>query len=91
MMGENMTTITYAQLQELIAELPEAKFAIAYELLLRLARQPESTSMTATDFMRLPLHARRRLMEEQATYMMDYYEQTAAEREEWQVGDFSEN
>lgn len=85
-----MTTITYTQVQELIEQLPEAKLATAYDLLLRLIRQPEAASMTAIDFMRLPLHERRRLMEKQAAYMMDYYEQTATEREEWQAGDFSE-
>jgi hypothetical protein len=30
-------------------------------------------------------------MAEQAAYMMDYYEQTATEREAWQAREFAEN
>lgn len=39
-------------------------------------------------FMMLPLIGRRRRMAEQAAQMAAHYEQTAAERQDWQAGDF---
>ncbi len=39
-------------------------------------------------FLRLPIRERKRLLKQQAAIMVDYYQQTASEREEWQAGDF---
>jgi hypothetical protein len=113
-----MGTITHAQLQELVTQLPEEQLAAAHDLLLRLTKQRrrtavkqfgdfggdaaggqgdmdkssagpgKATATTPTEFMLLPLRERRRLMEKQAAYMTEYYEQTATERTEWQAGEF---
>lgn len=45
---------------------------------------------TPLELMRLPLAERRRLLALQAEQMVDYYEQDAAEREQWQGGDIVE-
>jgi hypothetical protein len=41
-----------------------------------------------TDFMKLPLAERRKIMKKQAEQMAAYYNKTVVEREEWQGGDF---
>ena len=86
-----MTTITHTQVQELVSQLPEAKLATAYDLLRSLLRQSGPKPMQPTEFMRLPLRERRRLMAQQATYWVDSYEQTSIERDEWQAGEFTDH
>ena len=83
-----METIIYSQLHELITRLPTKKLPLAYNLLLDLADQELDTSSPQVDFMFLPLSERRKIMALQAEEMVAHYEQTEAERQEWQSGDF---
>jgi len=83
-----MENITHSQVQELVRELPAAKLPLAYSLLPELAEKKTDTLSAQSDFTRLPLHERRKLMEQQAEQMITHYERTAAERREWQAGDF---
>ncbi len=81
-----MSVITHAEVQALIAKLPESKLPLAYRLLHALTTA-EGESPQAK-FMRLSIDERRQLLSQQAEQMKTYYEQTAAERTEWQTGDF---
>ena len=83
-----MRTITYTEVQALVAKLPESKLPLAYRLLHSLTRA-EGESPQAK-FMRLSAGERRQLLSQQAEQMKDPYEQTESERAEWQVGDFIE-
>ena len=81
-----MSAITHAEVQALIAKLPEYKLPLAYRLLHALTTA-EGESPQAK-FMRLSIDERRLLLSQQAEQMKDHYEQTADERTEWQTGDF---
>ena len=81
-----MQTITHMEVQELVAKLAESKLPLAYRLLHSLT-EAEGESPQAK-FMRLSVDERRQLLSQQAEQMKTYYEQTAAERTEWQTGDF---
>ena len=81
-----MKTVTYAEVQQLVAKLPENKLASAYRLLHALTTT-EAQSPQA-EFMSLSADERRQLLSQQAAQMKAYYEQTADERSEWQAGDF---
>ncbi len=85
-----METATYSQVQELVMRLPVEKLPIAYHLLVDLSVSDTDPLSFQEDFMRLPVAERRRLMAEQVEQMVAYYEQTASERQAWQVGDFVE-
>jgi hypothetical protein len=86
----NMETITYSQVQDLIRQLPAQKLPLVYNLLIDLTTEDKSGMSAQLDFMRLPLSERRRIMAQQAAQMVAHYEQTAAERQAWQEGDFSD-
>jgi hypothetical protein len=78
-----MQTITYTQLQDLVAKLPKDKLPMAYRLLEELTTpEPEVLSPQAA-FMRLPIEERRRILREQAQQLAAYYAQTDKERLEW--------
>ena len=81
-----MLTVTYTEVQALVEKLPESKLPLAYRLLHVLAAA-EGESPQAK-FMRLSVAERRQLLSQQAEQMKDHYEQTEAERAEWQAGDF---
>lgn len=83
-----METITYSQVQGLVMRLPIKKLPIAYYLLVDLSAGDTGPPSLQEEFMRLPLAERRRLMAEQAKQMAAHYEQTASERQAWQMGDF---
>ncbi len=83
-----METITHSQVQELVMRLPVAKLRLAYQFLLELIDGEAEILSPQLSFMRLPLDERRRIMAEQAQQMISHYEQTAAERQDWQTGDF---
>lgn len=85
-----METITYAQVQELVKRLPVKKLQIAYRLLVDLSANNIDSASLQQDFMLLPLTERRHLMEEQAKQVRAHYEETALERQGWQIGDFVE-
>lgn len=85
-----METITYSQVQDLVTRLPVTKLPLAHSFLIDLANNVAETSSPQLDFMRLPLSERRRIMEQQAQQLVAHYEQTAAEREVWQGGDFTD-
>ena len=85
-----METITYSQVQDLIMRLPISKLPLVYNWLADLAANETDLSSPQQDFMRLPLSERRRIMAQQAAQMLVHYEQTAAERQAWQGGDFSD-
>lgn len=81
-----MKTVTYDQVQQLVAKLPESKLPSAYRLLSALtAAEAQSPQV---EFMYLSVDERRQLLSQQAEQMKTYYEQTADERAEWQAGDF---
>jgi hypothetical protein len=86
-----MDTITYAQVQELVKRLPTKKLSLAYRLLISLAENEEEGLSPQLDLMLLPTAERQRLMKQQAEQMVSHYQQTAAEREAWQAGDFYES
>ena len=84
-----MRSVSVAEVQELVSQLPEEKLPHAYRLLRDLAAQHGDTSFQV-EFMRLPVSERRRLLTQQAAEMVEHYEQTAAERQDWQSGDFQD-
>jgi hypothetical protein len=84
-----MQSITQAEIQELVLQLPEAKLPRAYQLLQELVADQVAVSEQAA-FLRLPPEERARLLREQAQDMKEYYEQTAQERQNWQSGDFQD-
>jgi hypothetical protein len=83
-----MRTITHTEVQALVAKLPESKLPLAYRLLHSLTTT-EGESPQAK-FMQLSTDERRKLLSQQAEQMKDHYEQTAAERTEWQAGNYIE-
>jgi len=83
-----METITYSQVQELVKRLPTKKLSIAYRLLVDLADKEVAMLSPQLNFILLPLNDRRRTMAQQAEKMVDYYNQTSDERQDWQAGDF---
>ena len=87
-----MSNVTYAQVQELVTRLPAKKLPVAYALLSSLSKEESSPSLQVK-FLSLPLPERRRLMAQQAEDVLTqfHYEETAAEREEWQGGDFGDS
>ena len=83
-----MEAITHAQVQEVVQRLPVTKLTFAYSLLIDLADRETASPSAQTEFLRLPLSERRRLLTLQAQQMKAHYEQTARERQAWQGGDF---
>ena len=81
-----MKTVTYTEVQQLVAKLPESKLVSAYRLLYALTTTDAQSPQT--EFMRLSVDERRQLLSQQAEQMKTHYEQTASERTEWQAGDF---
>ncbi len=86
-----METITYSQVQDLIKQLPAQKLPLVYHLLIDLTTEGKNGASPQLDFMRLPLSERRRIMAQQAAQTVAHYEQTAAERQAWQGGDFNDD
>ena len=85
-----MQTITYSHIKELVSKLPVTKLTVAYDLLLDLVADEPNAAVPQLDFMLLPLKERRHLLAQQAEQMVTYYEQTEAERQDWQRGDVIE-
>ena len=83
-----METITYSQVQELVKQLSETKLAVAYDLLLSLAKQNDDELLPQINFMRLPADERYQILARQAEQMKAHYEQMTDERDEWQSGEF---
>ena len=82
-----MKTITHAHVQELANKLPKTKLSLAFHFLQTLVDKDEET-MSQKDFASLSIDERRRILAQQAKQMKSHYEQTRAERTEWQAGDF---
>lgn len=72
----------------MVMRLSAKKLPIAYRVLVELDESDADSRFPQTEFMLLPRAERRRLMAEQAERMVVHYEQTAAERQAWQAGDF---
>jgi hypothetical protein len=68
-----MHSISVAEVQALVNQLPVEKLPHAYRLLRDLAEQQDDTSVQAR-FMHLPVSERNRLLAEQAAQMVGYYE-----------------
>lgn len=83
-----MSTVTYTQVQELVKHVPPAKLDRVYGMILKMADKAEHVEISPVDFMKLPLSERRKLMKNQARAMATHYKKTAAERREWQEGNF---
>jgi len=71
-----MKTVTYAQVQQLVAKLPEDKLPSAYRLLSALTAAEAQSPQAA--FLRLSVDERRQLLSEQAEQMKAYYDRTYA-------------
>ena len=84
-----METITYSQIQELVQQIPEERLPAAYKVLRELVERGE-TLAAQVNFMRLPKAQRRAILARQAEQMRDYYQDSAAERSEWQAGEFAD-
>jgi hypothetical protein len=84
-----METIAYAQVQELVLRLPTRKLPLAYRFLTELAQKEPDTASPQVQFMLLPIAERQRLMTQQASKIVADYEESAADRQDWQAGDFS--
>jgi hypothetical protein len=85
-----MTTITYSEVHKLVMRLPANKLPVAFDLIADLSEDDTESDLAQQDFMRLSSEKRRQLMMEQATQLKSYYDQTTAERQAWQAGDFVE-
>lgn len=85
-----METISYAQVQTLVTNLPASKLPLAYRLLQALLETEAETISPQEALLRLPVAARHEILAEQAAAMKQYYEQIAVERETWQGGDFTD-
>lgn len=85
-----MPAITYAQVQELVTRIPAVKLPIAYDLLTKLAQERIEKLSPQQQFLLLSFEEQQRLLEEQAAEMVEHYQQTTDERNEWQSGDFIE-
>jgi hypothetical protein len=83
-----METVTYSQVHELVKQLSETKLAVAYDLLIALAKQNDDELLPQNNFLRLPADERYQLLAYQAEQMKAHYEETADERDEWQTGEF---
>ena len=92
-----MGTVTHAQVQELVNNLPETKLSLAFHLLQDLAEK-DAEIVSQKDLAR-PARmthgdsshdSRRRILAQQAELLKEHYEQTVDERSEWQAGDFSD-
>ena len=83
-----METITYSEVQELIMRLPTTKLPLAYKLLVSLADNEADLLPPQITFMLLSPTEKQRILEQQAAAMVEHYEQTAPDREDWQAGDF---
>jgi len=84
----SMEVITYSGVQELVKSLPEAKLPLAYAFLRSLAESDIDALPPQVRLLLSPPTERQSLMAQQAEKMVAYYEQTAAERDSWQAGDF---
>ena len=84
-----METITYSQIQELVQQIPEERLPAAYKVLRELVERGE-TLAAQVNFMRLPKAQRREILARQAEKMRGHYEDSAAERSQWQAGEFAD-
>ena len=74
-----MKTITHAQVQQLVAKLPEAKLPLAYRLLVDLDNREIDEQSPQVAFMELSLADRKRILVQQAEQMKTHYEHAAKE------------
>ena len=81
-----MKTVTHAEVQQLVTQIPETELPLVYCLLAELARGETQSPQAA--FMRLSADERRKVLAQQAEQMKTHYEETADERIEWQSEDF---
>ncbi len=92
-----MGTVTHAQVQELVNNLPETKLSLAFHLLQDLAEE-DAEFVSQKDLVPPAGMAhgdssqdnRQRILAQQAELLKEHYEQTVDERTEWQAGDFSD-
>ena len=85
-----MDTVTYAQVQELVTRIPMVKLPIAYELLAKLAQERVDKLSPQQQFSLLSFEEQQHMLEQQAADMVEHYQQTTDERNEWQSGDIIE-
>jgi hypothetical protein len=85
-----MQTVTYNQIQELVASLPRTQLSRAYELLRDLLPETPQSSSPQREFMRLPLNERQHLLSDQAAELVEHYTHTHEDRELWQGGDIED-
>ena len=68
-----MQTVTYNQIQELVASLPRTQLSRAYDLLRDLLPETPQPSSPQREFMRLSLSERQRLLSDQAAELVEHY------------------
>ncbi len=86
----DMQTITYSQVQELVASLPSAKLPLAHRFLSDLIPESIEAPPPREELMALPLNERRRLLSKQAADLVEHYSRTQDDREVWQGGDIED-
>jgi len=85
-----MQTVTYTQIQELVASLPQTQLPRAYELLRNLFPETPQSSSPQRDFLRLPLDERQHVLSDQAAELVEHYTHSHEDREMWQGGDIED-
>jgi len=83
-----MKSITYSRVQELVRKLPKRELSRAYHFLQELTDNKSVDTKSHSEFLRLPIQERRRILAKQAEQMKTHYEQKSNDRAEWQAGDF---
>jgi hypothetical protein len=85
-----MQTVTYTQIQELVATLPQTQLPRAYELLRNLLPEMPQPSSPQREFMRLSLDERQHILSDQAAELVEHYTHAHEDREMWQGGDIED-
>jgi hypothetical protein len=86
-----MDNVTQSDVFDLLNRLPPAKLPLAHSMLESLMNDDTGLLPAQSQFVRLPPAERRRVLAEQAQKMVAHYEQTTAERESWQSGEFCDD
>lgn len=83
-----MESITYSRIEELVRKLPKTELSRAYHFLQELTDDKNADTQSRSEFLRLPIQERRRILAQQAGQMKAHYKKKRSERTEWQAGDF---
>ncbi len=82
-----MQTITRTKIRELVKHLPVARLPLAGHLLRPLMEEDYSPEWQR-DLLLISPEERHRILEQQAKQLIEPYQQTSEDRENWQAGNF---